>query len=134
MDSSGTAVVERFVAAVTGRDFDRQRELLAPAVRFRALTPPGLRTADTAEETVGWLRRWLGNADRVRPAASATGPVVDRYRLTWRLRLREGGRWYDVDQCAYVTVRAGRITELDLLCSGFRPLPTTEGDSHDDSA
>jgi hypothetical protein len=117
-------VASAFVSAVTGRDFARQEQLLAAEVRFRGLTPNGLRTADTAGGAVGWLRRWFGDADRAETLARSAEPVADRYRMSWRLRVREDGQWYEVEQSAYCTVGAGRITELDLVCSGFRAMPT----------
>jgi hypothetical protein len=48
--------------------------------------------------------------------------------LSWRLRLRAerlGTGWFTVEQQAYAdTGDDGRISQLDLLCTGYRP----EGD------
>ena len=55
---------EAFVEALGRRDFVRLEALFDPHVRFRALVPPGLRTAENAAAAAAHPKRWFGDADR----------------------------------------------------------------------
>ncbi len=57
------ALGENFLAALTGRDFDRLESYFHPNIRFRALVPSGIREGANAQETGAWLRRWFDDAD-----------------------------------------------------------------------
>jgi hypothetical protein len=114
-------VGEAFVEAMGRRDFVRLEALFDPRVRFRALVPPGLRAAEDATAAVAHLRRWFGDADRFDLVASTVDRVGPRLRVTYRIRLREAGLWYTVEQQAYVDVEDDRIRSVHLLCSGFDP-------------
>jgi hypothetical protein len=72
----------------------RTRELLAPDVDFRALTPDKFWEASSASEVVDdvILGRWLEPTDRIDA----------------------------LEQPAYFTVADGRIAWLRIMCSGFR--------------
>lgn len=113
-------VGEHFVAALGRRDFAAIEQDLDPAVRFRALIPPGLCEASDAATTVSHLREWFGGADELIVVATEADRVADRLRLTYRLRLRDADGWHLVEQQAYCDVAGRRIAGLDLLCSGFR--------------
>ena len=43
--------------------------------------------------------------------------------MRYRIRNREDGEWYLVEQHLFATVSGERISHADLLCSGFRKLP-----------
>jgi len=49
--------------------------------------------------------------------------VADRLHVRYRVRNREDGTWYLVEQHLFATMAGDRISHLDLLCSGFRPVP-----------
>lgn len=114
-----------FLAALCARDFDRLAACFRPEVRFRALVPPGLREGTNAEEALGWLRRWFGDADDVTVLASATGTVADRLHIAYRFHLRKPAGWQVIEQQAYCIVEDGGISDLAILCSGFRPAPAS---------
>lgn len=114
-----TAVGRPFVDALGVRDFSRLQRLFHPTIRFRALVPPGLRTAEDADKAVEHLRQWFGDSDRFDILASSADHVGTRERVSYRIRLRELGVWYTVEQVAFVDVRESRIESIDLLCSGF---------------
>jgi len=108
-----------FVKALRRRDFAKLQELFHPRIRFRALVPPGLRTAEEAAAAAEHPKRWFGDADRFDVVASKVGRLGPRIRVGYRIRLREAGVWYTVEQQAYLDVRDERIVTMDLLCSGF---------------
>ena len=120
------SAAERLLAALAGRDFTALEASLDPAVRFRALTPSRLYEAAGAAEAAGYSRRWFGDADSFEVLASEVGEVAGRQRLSYRFRLHDEDGWQVIEQLAYVDERAGLVTKLDVLCSGFRPegIPT----------
>jgi hypothetical protein len=115
----GVRLGEAFVEALGRRDFLRLEALLDPHVRFRALVPPGLRTADDAAAAAAHPRGWFGDADRFDLVASTVGRIGPRLRLSYRIRLHEEGVWYAVEQQAYLDVGGDLIRSVDILCSGF---------------
>ncbi len=110
---------EAFVKARGRRDFVRLEALFDPQIRFRALVPTGLRTAEDAITAVAHPRRSFGDADRFNLVASTVDRVGRRLRVSYRIRLREAGLWYTVEQQAYMDAEDDCIRSVDLLCSGF---------------
>jgi TusA-related sulfurtransferase len=121
---TAAALGESVLEALARRDFDQLEALFAPHVRFRALVPPGVREGQTAREATDWLRRWFGEADTLQVLSSAADQIFDRLYLRYRLRLHDATHgWRVIEQQAYCDVRDGRIADMWLLCSGFRPDP-----------
>ena len=133
MDTNGThptptmetpatvSVAASFVQALSARDFETLERLFDARVRFRAIVPRGLREAATAEDAVGWLRTWFAGADSMELLGSDTATVADRTYLRYRFRVHQAGRVTLIEQHGYADVADGRIADLSLLCSGFRP-------------
>jgi fermentation-respiration switch protein FrsA (DUF1100 family) len=99
-----------------------------PEARLRALLPLGLREWTGAEVIAGRFAGWFGDTEDFDLVEATVGEVGGRLHLHWRLRLRAerlGAGWFTVEQQAYAdTDEGGRIAQLDLLCTGYRP----EGD------
>jgi hypothetical protein len=114
-------VRERLVTAISVRDFDEIERCLAPNVHFRALVPELLREHDNAAESVERLRLWWSDADLFELVESHVEEVADRVGLSYRIRCREDGEWYLVEQLGYAEVENGLVVDLSLVCSGFRP-------------
>lgn len=68
------------------------------------------------------MRRWFDEADLFDMQKMNVDMVVDRFHITYRIQIREEGIMKMVEQEVYCVVDDGRITEMRLLCSGFRPL------------
>lgn len=115
----GARLGEAFLDALSRRDFPQLKDLFHPQIRFRALVPPGLRTAEDAIAAAEHLGRWFGDADRFDVISSTVDRVGTRVRVSYRIHLREAGVWYTVEQQAYVDAKGDRIGFMDLLCSGF---------------
>jgi len=120
-----------FIRLLAAQRFDGLKGQFAAQIRFRALVPSGIREASGADGAVGLLRDWFGDADTIRLAGSAVGTVGDRLSVRYCLQVHEAGCWYVVEQGAFVNVAGGRITAVDLVCSGFRPLPGPDGHDGD---
>ena len=115
-------VIAGFVPAIAAQDFDGLANQFHPRIRFRALTPNstfGLFGSTAASDT---LRDWFGDATVLELLASEAAPVVDRVRLSYRFRVQEAGIWKIVEQQAMCVVDDGLITDISIVCSGFRPV------------
>jgi hypothetical protein len=119
---------DAFLASLAGQDFARLGSALTPDASLRALLPSGLRERAGAEVIAEQFGRWFGDTQDFQLVEAAAGEVGDRLHLSWRLRLRAerlGAGWFTVEQQAYAdTGDDGRISRMDLLCTGYRP----EGD------
>jgi hypothetical protein len=121
-DDARWAVAGQFLDALTRRDFAGLESCMDPAVRFRALVPPGPFELDGAAETVARLHRWFGEHDVFEVLDASIGQIGTRSYLHWRVRR---GRAHDpssfevVEQHVFVTA-TDRVESIDLLCSGFQ--------------
>lgn len=113
-------VGRNFVVALERQAWEELAATFDPAVRFRALIPHGLRSADDRAGAVGYLQKWFGDADELILQSSEVERMRDRVHITYRIREHED-QWYLVEQHAYCTIVDGLIQKIDLLCSGFRP-------------
>ena len=123
------ALAGTFLEGLAAQDFAQLGDALAADARLRALLPLGLREWTGAEVIAGQFACWFGDTDDFELVEATVGEVGGRLHLHWRLRLqaqRLGAGWFTVEQQAYAdTGDGGRITRLDLLCTGYRP----EGDN-----
>ena len=120
--TSATNLGDVFVTALVDGDTPRLAETLAPDVQMRALIPPGPIEVFGAEAVAGKFATWFGSAERLELIRSASEPVADRLHVSYRLRVRRAGDpWNVVEQHLLCAHDGGRITALDLICSGFRP-------------
>jgi hypothetical protein len=120
--SSAAGLILEGLAA---QDFARFGGALATEACMRALLPSGLWEWAGAEAIADRFARWFGNTENFELLEASVGEVGGRLHLQWRLRLRAerlGPGWFTVEQQAYAdTDDAGRIAQLDLLCTGYRP-------------
>jgi hypothetical protein len=120
-----------FLDGLACQDFARLGDALAADACLRALLPSGLWEWPGADAIVHRFERWFGDTEDFEFVEAAVGEVGGRLHLHWRLRLRAerlGSGWFTVEQQVYADTGAGgRITRLDLLCTGYLP----EGDGHD---
>jgi hypothetical protein len=119
-DSIDCKVGRNLVAALAQQDWPLLESYLQPDISFRALTPPGLREAKDAKGAAAYFRQWFGDAKPLELQSVEAGVLRDRLHLVYRFRARED-RWYVVEQQLYCVLTQGKISHLDLLCSGFRP-------------
>ena len=120
--SSATDPGATLVAALAERDFDRLAGTLAPEVRMRALIPPGPIELSGAEPAAARFASWFGESNGVELVLSGSDEVGDRLHVFYRLRVkRPGDPWKVIEQHLFCALDEGRITALDLVCSGFRP-------------
>jgi TusA-related sulfurtransferase len=120
-------VVAAFVAALAEREYDAARSLLAHDVRFRMLVPHGLMSDEGADASIRRIRSWFAEADPFEVESSRVDEVEGRVAAAYRFRLRRAEGWQLIEQHLMFDVGVdGRITAIDLLCSGFRPIAVEE--------
>lgn len=120
--SSPTDLGDVFVTALVDGDIPRLAGTLDSQVLMRALIPPGPTEVRGAEAVAGKFAAWFGSAERLELIRSVSEPVADRLHVSYRLRVRRAGDpWKVVEQHLLCAHDEGRITALDLVCSGFRP-------------
>jgi hypothetical protein len=120
--TSATNLGDAFVTALVDGDTPRMAGTLAPHVQMRALIPPGPIEVLGAEAVAGQFATWFGSAERLELIRSESEPIADRLHVSYRLRVRRAGDpWNVVEQHLLCAHDEGRITALDLVCSGFRP-------------
>jgi SnoaL-like domain len=120
--SSATDLGTGLVAALAERDFLRLAETLTPDVRMRALIPPGPIELSGADTAAAKFSSWFADAEEFELIRSGSDTVADRLHVFYRLRLRKPGDHRKiVEQHLLCALDEGRITAIDLVCTGFRP-------------
>lgn len=122
-----TDVGARYVAALAAKETETLEGLFADDVYFRGLTPRRFWEAGSPGQVVHEvLYRWFGPADVIEEVEHVeVGAVVDRGRVDYRFRVRNGDGVHSVEQRAYFDVdETGRICRMHVMCAGFRPLET----------
>jgi hypothetical protein len=111
-----------FVTALAERDFPRLAETLTPDVRIRALIPPGPIELSGADMAAAKFASWFADAEEFELIRSGSDTVADRLHVFYRVRVKKPGDLSKiVEQHLLCALEEGRISALDLVCTGFRP-------------
>jgi SnoaL-like domain len=123
--SSASDLGKGLVTALAQRDFPRLAKTLTPDVRMRALIPPGPIEVSGAEAAAAKFSSWFADAEEFELIRSGSDTVADRLHVFYRLRVKKPGDLRKiVEQHLLCAVDDDRISALDLVCSGFRPVGT----------
>jgi hypothetical protein len=108
--------------ALVAGDFDRLTTMLTADVHMRALIPPGPVELSGATAAAAKFASWFGGSKSLELVRTGSDEVGDRLHVFYRLRVkRRGDPTSIVEQHLFCSLDEGRITSLDLVCSGFRP-------------
>jgi hypothetical protein len=123
--STGVDVGERFIEAIVAHDWDGVAACFAPDVRLVAVVPKERPFREKAgrDDAAELIHAWFGDADITELVSSEVEPLADRIRMAYRIHEHEPDGWYLVEQVAYATLEDGAIVDMNLACSGFRPVP-----------
>ena len=110
--------------AIATQDAKALRSLISTPVTFRAVTPRRFWDAETAVGVADViLGVWFGPDKRVTEIISLeTDSVGDVEKVSYRLRVDLESGPSVIEQVIYYTHVGGQITDLRLVCSGFRPV------------
>jgi hypothetical protein len=116
-----TDLGERFARTVAAQDAETLKELLAPKVGFRALTPGRTWECDDADTVVDVILGTWFSADRsitqlIRFECATVG-AVGRVGYRFQVKLPDGD--FIIEQQAYLRAKDDKISWLRILCSGF---------------
>lgn len=126
------SALEDLPRAIVARDAARIARCFDPAVRFRALTPNTERSGATADDAVAIIDDWFREKRELSLQATTVDSVMGRTRASWRIACLRDGAPHVVEQVAYCDVADGRIADIAIVCSGFRPTaPAGEGATHE---
>ncbi len=111
------------VYAIAAQDAGALRGLLSTPVTFRAVTPGRFWDAETAIDAAEIIVGvWFGPDKHVTDIISlATDKVGDVQMVSYRLSVELESGPSVIEQVVYYTSTDDRITDLRLVCSGFRP-------------
>jgi hypothetical protein len=118
---------QRFIAALTERDFNGLLALFQHDVRSRLLLPSGLATPLDAKGLIDKYRLWFGEATIFEVQRVDINPVGRRLGISYQILVQEADEWSVVEQHTFSSMENGRIARFDLLCTGFELLPVLAG-------
>ncbi|GEM35342.1 hypothetical protein NN3_63490 [Nocardia neocaledoniensis NBRC 108232] len=119
-----TPVAERFLDALTHRDFPAMTACLAPEVRLRGLIPPGPFDAVGPGAVIDRFHGWFGGLDTFAVLDSGRDRRGGKLAAHWLVRMcpEHGlGPARIAEQRVFLTADDDLITGIDLLCSGWQP-------------
>jgi hypothetical protein len=121
----GVGLGHRFVDAIVAHDWESVAACFAPDARFVAVVPKEkpFREKTGREDAAALIRAWFGDADITELVSSEVEPLADRIRIAYRIHEHEPDGWYLVEQVAYATLGDDGFADMNLACSGFRPVP-----------
>ncbi len=121
----GVELGRRFVDAIVAHDWDALAACFTPDARLVAVVPKEKPFREKAgrDDATALIRAWFGDADITELLSSEVEPLADRIRIAYRIHEHEPDGWYLVDQIAYATVDGSGFADMNLACSGFRPVP-----------
>ena len=122
-EAAATAI--EFLEALGRRDFAEVASRLAPNVWLRVLLPRKVVETYDAEDAVAELQGWFGMASDFQVLETDHHTVEGREFIRYRFLLRPDwalGQKHVIEQTGFCRVKDGRISRLDLVCTGFFPV------------
>lgn len=111
----------KLIQGILGADAGLISACFAQNARLRALIPPGPVERNGAVSAGELIASWFADCDPVTLVNRETDRVGDRLHMSYRLDGTEAGTDFTVQQQVYAEVIDDLLTDVTLLCSGFRP-------------
>jgi ketosteroid isomerase-like protein len=116
-----TEVAERFLDALSRRDFAALAATFAEDGRLRGLVPTALRQVEGRDAIAQRFALW-NDGENWQLADSEIEPVADMIRIRWRVETTDPEAGNVIfEQTAYAEVGEHGVTRMNLVCSGERP-------------
>ena len=109
--------------AIAAKDRNQLVSLFADPLVFRAVTPGRFWEATTPAEVADLvLGTWFEPDETVTGVMDLeTDTVADVHKVTYRFSLETGSGPAVVEQVAYYSLTDGLVSQMRVVCSGFRP-------------
>jgi ketosteroid isomerase-like protein len=119
----------RFLRSIAERDWPSLAACFANDAVFYAVIGASrpFREKTGPSEIANQIKAWFQDGDVHQLLDSSVGVLADRLHVRYRIRNRENGSWYVVEQHAFLRAGPEGITRCDLLCSGFMPTDLAPG-------
>ncbi len=124
---TNASALDRVAHCLADGRFDELGALLMPSIRLRALLPRGPEEREGAAAVVQRLRDWFDRGDPVHIESIVVDPIADRWLLAYRFEVGEGPSRRLIAQQCVCDVEDGRLSAIDLVCSGFRAEQADQG-------
>lgn len=122
-------LADRYSHYIEAHQFDQLQGLMSPDVRLRALLPKRTETWEGSVAATagiaGWFTPWA-----LKLLEHHADNVAGRYCVIDRFDARQGEHHAIIEQHAYWNIGPDGIQQMDLLCSGFRPIVLADGPRH----
>lgn len=115
-------VATALASAVADRALDRLAPQLDEEVRLRALLPADQIEERGREAVLARFDVWFRDHDTITLADVAGDEVGDRVLVHYKLLIDPDGEARVLSQTAVCSMRDGRVSRIDLVCSGYREL------------
>lgn len=119
---TGAAMATSIAAAIAARDLEALRAILADDAHLRALLPGGLSERSGVAEIEAEIQTWFDGLEGVSVLEASAEELPRRLWVSYTLELAKGDDRWLMAQSAFCKVRDGRVTAIDLVCSGYRPV------------
>jgi hypothetical protein len=128
MKPTDLSTLERMVDAIQAQDCAALSALFAADITLRASLPRRDVSATGPQAAAEVILSWFdGGTDIVR-VHHTVDAVGDRGHAGFRFTVRENGTELVVEQHAVAIIAGGLMTDLRILCSGFRPAASLGAD------
>jgi hypothetical protein len=120
-------IAQALLIALSSQDWPGVRTLLSDDVWMRALLTREVTEAHDADSVVAALRTWHGDTNGFVVLEATRDTIEHRESIRWRFAERPSwapDQWHVIEQTGYLRVRDGRISRLDLVCTGYHPVDT----------
>ncbi len=118
------SVPRRFLDLLAAGDFAALEALFAPDVWLRGLLVREVHESSTAAGAAAAFRDWVGSPHGARMLDGEHETSAGRERLRYRFLVRPKWapeQWHVIEQTGYCRVKEGRISRLDVACTGYFP-------------
>lgn len=111
----------KLVEGILAADGGLISDCFALNARVRALIPPGPVERSGALAAGELIASWFVDCDPLTLVDREVGRIADRLHVSYQLNGTEAGLDFTVQQQIYAEVIDDRLSDVTLLCSGFRP-------------
>ena len=116
---------EDWILAISEGALDRLDAFTQPNLTGTLLLPKRMATLTSLEDLLANYHDWFDEATNFQVEASRVAMVGRKLGIFYRFRLQKPAGWYTIEQQLYCILRDGLVEKLNLLCSGFQPVETS---------